>query len=158
MPVKVAVQHHLVLLVTASYQLLREVNGRVKQFGRIWPSAIEVTANHRCSVMPVDHSIWIEHRYDFKNKGVSKQLRSLVVFLKQKFHRALNQELGVRFPWVYPGSQHDNLFIRFIPRLEFLIRCDVSRVGFKPFEINILKVYICRFYVSCNCQAVARLP
>ena len=151
MPVEVTVQHHLVFLVAASYQLLGEVDGGVQQLGRVWPSAVQVTAYHWCSVVPVNDPVWIEHRDNFKNKGVSKQLGGLVVFLEEKFHRTLDEELGVWFSWVHSRSQYDDLFVRLIPRLELLIGSHVCWVRFEPFEINVLKVYICRLYVSCNC-------
>lgn len=107
--------------------------------------------------MPIDYPIWVEHRYDFKDKRVSEQFGSLVVFLQQKFHRTLNKELRRRLSRMHSWSQNNNLFIRFIFRHKFLIQICFMRLGLEKLKVNVLQVNICRFDVCCNSQAVAGL-
>jgi len=47
---------------------------RVVPHVRCNPLAIQVTSRETASVIPNNHTIWVEHRYDFEDISISKQL------------------------------------------------------------------------------------
>ena len=71
MSVHVAEEDDLILFVVGSDELLGIVNSGVQNFGRIRPSSIQISADHVTPIIADHHAVWVEHRHDFENEGVS---------------------------------------------------------------------------------------
>jgi hypothetical protein len=56
---------------------------RVMSHVRSDPLAIQVTSRETASVIPNHHAIWVEHRYNFEDIPIPKQLGSFLAAKKE---------------------------------------------------------------------------
>ena len=78
MAVHVAVHYNAALPVSEPDQLLRVEDGRVQEFVRLKPLAVQVTTQQRAAVIAVNYTVRVQHRHDFENKvlpQVNRQFR-----------------------------------------------------------------------------------
>jgi hypothetical protein len=50
------------------------------------PLAIKVTSRETASIIPNHHAIWVEHRYDFEDISISKQLGAFLAAKKEIYN------------------------------------------------------------------------
>lgn len=93
------------------YQLLGVENLGVQVARRVRPAAVQVRAGKVAAVIAYNHTVRVQHRNDFEDKRVAKQLGVLVVLLQQEIDCALDHELRVALTGVDPGLQKDYLLL-----------------------------------------------
>ena len=76
---KVAEQGKFSLLGKLEHELLCVVNGGVQHFGRLLPSAVQVTPSKRAPVVPINHAIRIQHWDNLEDKMLAKKLSFQIV-------------------------------------------------------------------------------
>ena len=91
----VAEEYDLVLPVVSRHELLGEVDCWVEQARRIWPSSVQVTADHVAAIVADYNSVRVQHGNYFEDEGVSQELSLSIVLLQQELNRTMNHKRGV---------------------------------------------------------------
>lgn len=81
-------------------------------------SVLEVTNEHsvhipsqeRCSIIPKDHTIRINHGNYFENKLLTKSSRIRVLW-EECFHKPMNHPTWMSFTRMHPSLNHNDLFL-----------------------------------------------
>ena len=81
MSMHVTEKDYLILSMVGGDQLFSEVDGRVEQAGRIWPSTVEVATDHIAAIVPNDHAIRIQHWHNLEDESVPQKLGLSIVLL-----------------------------------------------------------------------------
>ena len=99
-PVQIAVEKQLALLLEVDQQLLHVHDGGMQLLVGRLPAAIQVEARDIASSVSVDNSVWVEHGHDFEHEGVSEHAGAQTR-PQQVVNHALHHKTAVRFTWMH---------------------------------------------------------
>lgn len=118
------IQHHFdrPLLQGINNLILDEIYLRVVLFRWIFPPPIEISSNKRAPVVPMDHSIRINHRKYLENKVVPECLRDFFVGSEED-DEVMHDPTGDRLACVGAGQQDNDWKVRLVS-FDFLEVCD----------------------------------
>ena len=108
--------HEELLLLEVCYlltQLLREIDRRMQHLTRVLILPIQVTSRQRAPIVPVDHTVHIEHRYDVELKMLLQVLDQNLLFLRfgveKRVENALDHPGSSGLAWVDARRNHYHL-------------------------------------------------
>ena len=93
---QVAEEDQLSLLMHRMYHFLDVVDDWMKHLGWHLPSTVEVAACQRTSIVTIDNSIRIEHRYDLEHEHVTKQLGLRIVGVSEEVEHSFHHPTAHR--------------------------------------------------------------
>mmetsp|Transcript_4423 Transcript_4423/g.6484 ORF Transcript_4423/g.6484 Transcript_4423/m.6484 type:complete len:273 (-) Transcript_4423:1520-2338(-) len=109
---EVAVQHHSSLVVKLTNQFLRIENCRVDVLMRSLPPSVQIAACERTPVVTVDHTVWVEHWYNFENELIPQHFCFSVVRIRQEEEHSSHHPRANDFSRVNTSGDDDG-FLRF---------------------------------------------
>jgi hypothetical protein len=62
---------NLIILMAHFQKFFGVIDCGMKKFTWIWPSPVEISSNVVTPIIAVDHTIWVQHRYNFENECFS---------------------------------------------------------------------------------------
>ena len=90
MEVEIKEELLLVLLLKGLAKLLGVINCRMKHLIRLQILSVEVTSCQRASVVPIDDSICVQHRYDINFKVLSQILHELLFLRRRRIEKEIH--------------------------------------------------------------------
>ena len=94
MSMQITAHYDLALPVKLSNHTFDVPVDGMKVLGGDTPAAVQVLTGQRTPIVAVDHTIWIQHRYDLENEVFAKSLR-LWRIADEKVDNALHHPAGI---------------------------------------------------------------
>ena len=86
----------------------------MEQLGWVDPPSVQVHSQDIAPVVPLGHSIRVQHRNYLEDEGLAEELGLSVVLLQEEVDDPLHHERGVALPWVHPTCQEYHLLVHIL--------------------------------------------
>lgn len=113
------------LLTKIGDHLLRVVDCGMQDFGRLFPSSIQITPSQWASIITVDDAIWVQHWHNFENEILPQDFRLHICWICQEVQCALHHPWAHRFSRVNSGCQDNPLTLMHVLRVHPTSNCQI---------------------------------
>lgn len=121
---EVSKDEQLSLLYEVVDHLLGVVDRGVQHFRRGFPSSIQIAPGQRATIVSINDTVWVQHRDDFENKVLSKNLGFWNVRAREKVQCSLHHPGPDRLTRVDSGRQDHTFALGHILRVLLARDCE----------------------------------